>query len=91
MWKKIKIEDQWGHLEYTFTNGKEVSLTSKDKIKVKWPNKEETEERLTEKVIYTEVSDHGKEYSIASTLLVIKTKFRGIPVDVTLDKVKVWF
>ena len=94
--KQVYEHDDWGYIYYDFTKGgmsnsanHVKSLTKGKYVTVKFKSGYVGKYKIVSIPYHTTINDMGHEYSVSGERLAIKEQVRGIPVFVTLDKLKV--
>ncbi len=70
-------------------NPKSYDFVENQRVKVQWPNGEETEESLEMRIKTNMTYDHGHTDSVSSKLPYVVTSVKGAKAEIRLDKLKV--
>lgn len=102
MWVKLEEHSDWGNIYFAFpgrglrgpfgTADQKlgIRLNKGDRIRVRWPDLWITEEYIVNKIVSSDVSDHGNSYKVESLLHGFETTVHGITFWVRLSEVEVW-
>jgi hypothetical protein len=91
MWKKLKIENQWGAEHYEIEDtGEKLQIPSNGMLEVKWPDGTVCFEKIGYESYRSTVSDHGKSYVVHGELPVVSRQLFGATVTVPLSEFEIW-
>ncbi len=62
-----------------------AKLRPNERVKVLWPDKTQTNEKLVGRVSFDDVHDGGHTDTVTNTLLVVVTDVRGVKVDIPIE------
>ena len=78
---KLKYVNNWGSLYYTHNN-KQVEFNQGDVMTIRWPDKTQSQEKITLERVVEHVSDMGHQYDVSSDIPVIRKTINKQPVKI---------